>query len=172
MGGFLVSLWSLEIVDEVVLRGNLDRHGIVPRSLDGLDGILWAPLLHGNFAHLLANSVPLLILGWLILARGGKDFAGVTAIAWLLGGLGTWMFGHSGVHIGASGVVFGYLGYLMALGYYERKFTTVLLSLGVGYFFGSCLFGILPGQHGISWEGHLFGLLGGILAARLLARKS
>lgn len=163
-------LWVLELLDLLVLHSGLDRFGIRPRDTTGLVGVLFAPLLHGGLAHLLANTVPLVVLGWLVMVRRLGDFFAVTAIVWLLGGLGVWLFAPPRtVHIGASGLIFGYLGFLLLRGYFERSFTAILLSVVVGLLYGSTIWGVLPSRPGISWQGHLFGILAGILAARLLA---
>jgi membrane associated rhomboid family serine protease len=178
LGGFIALMWAVEIVDQVLFRGvlrtTLDVYGIVPRLPLGLRGILFAPFLHGSFAHLISNTVPFLVMGWLVMARRTSDFFWVTLISALVSGLGTWLFGSPGFHIGASGVVFGYLGYLLMRGYFERSAIAVAISLFVGTLYGSILWGVLPFQYGISWEGHLFGLIGGGLAAWLLvgAQKS
>lgn len=170
LGGFLLVCWVLELVDTFVLNQWLNRFGVMPRHQEGLWGILWMPFLHGGMAHLIANTVPFALFGWLILTRGVKQFMGVTLIAGVLGGLGVWMFGGSNtVHIGASLLIYGYLGFLMAVGFFERKFLSIALSLAMGYCFWRLLAGVMPGQVGISWEGHLFGFLGGIVAAKLLA---
>lgn len=170
--GFLAVIWALELLDLFVLRRSLDAFGIRPRSPDGLWGILFAPFLHGGLGHLLANTLPLLVLGWLVLLRGLGELLAVTALAMLIGGLGVWLFGSPNtIHLGASGLVFGYLGYLLLRGYFERRVSSIVLSIVVGLLYGSALWGVLPGQRGISWEGHLFGFLGGALAARLLARR-
>jgi membrane associated rhomboid family serine protease len=115
--------------------------------------------------------VPFLVLGWLIMLRETSDFFWVSLVSAFVSGLGTWMFGSSAIHIGASGVVFGYLGYLLARGYFERSMTAIAISLFVGTLYGSLIWGVLPTRMGISWEGHLFGFLGGVLAARLLTPK-
>lgn len=173
--GVLVTLmWIVETLDQFVfrlgLRTSLDIFGIIPRTSIGLRGILFAPLLHGSFAHLLGNTIPFVTLGWLILLRETSDFFWVTLLSALVGGMGTWLFGAPGVHIGASGVIFGYLGYLLLRGYFERSALSIAISLGVGTLYGSLLWGVLPMQYGISWEGHLFGFLGGVVAARFLVR--
>lgn len=169
LGTFVAIMWGVEILD-VVLGGTLDRYGIIPRTLIGLRGILFAPFLHGNFPHLIANTVPFLILGWLVMLRRTSDFFWVTAIVMVLGGLGTWLFAPSfTVHIGASGVIFGYLGFLISRGYFERRFGSILFSFIVFALYGSLIWGVLPGQIGISWQGHLFGFIGGIIAAWLIA---
>jgi membrane associated rhomboid family serine protease len=170
--GLVGLMWTLEIFDQFILRPffrtTLDFYGIIPRNLIGLRGILFAPFLHGSIPHLIGNTVPFIILGWLIMMREIRDFFWVTLIAGLISGLGTWLFGSPGVHIGASGVIFGYLGYLLLRGFFERSATSVVISLGVGTLYGSLLWGVLPMQYGISWEGHLFGFIGGVIAARLL----
>ncbi len=171
LGGFVAVMWIAELLDQFFLGGQLNTLGIYPRQPETLRGILFMPFLHGNFTHLLSNTVPFLILGWLVLVRGIRDFFLVTAAAMLLGGMGVWLFGAPGIHIGASGVVFGYLGFLLLRGLFERSFQAIALSLLVGFFYGGLVGGIFPGQPGISWEGHLFGFLGGILAAKYVSRK-
>jgi len=169
---FVGSFWVVEIIDAIT-PGTLDVHGIRPRSMTGLLGILFAPFLHGDFAHLMANTVPFLILGWLTMVREWWHFIVVTLLSTLLGGLGVWLFGASNsVHVGASGVIFGYLGFLLLSGFFERKAGPILVSLFVGLAYGGLVFGVLPSQPGVSWEGHLFGFLSGILAAYLIAKVS
>jgi membrane associated rhomboid family serine protease len=116
----------------------------------------------------MGNTLPFLVLGWLIMLRNTHDFLRVTLVVGLASGLGTWLFGSPGSHIGASGVIFGYLGYLLLRGFFERRLGSISLSVLVGTLYGSMIWGILPLQQGISWEGHLFGFLGGVLAARRL----
>lgn len=170
LGGLVGVMWAIEIVD-MALGGALNSYGIRPHSLIGLRGILFAPLLHGNFAHLIGNTIPFLVLGWFVMLQETSDFFMVTAITMLVSGLGTWLFGSpNSVHIGASGVIFGYLGFLLARGYFERNIPSIFLAIIVGVFYGGAIWGVFPTQAGISWEGHLFGFIGGILAARLFAR--
>jgi membrane associated rhomboid family serine protease len=176
LGGWVALMWVIEILDQVVFqrsldRLGLDRLGIMPRSMSGLWGILWAPFLHGSFSHLIANTVPFLSLGWLVMLRRTSDFWVVTALAMAIGGGGTWLLGAPNtVHIGASGLVFGYLGFLLLRGYFERQFWSICLSVGVMTLYGGLLFGVLPVARGVSWEGHLCGFLGGVFAAKLLAQ--
>jgi membrane associated rhomboid family serine protease len=170
LGGFVATIWVLEFVD-VFLGGALNRYGILPRNLIGLRGILFAPFLHGNFAHLIANTIPFLTLGWFVMLRETSDFFVVTGITMLVSGLGVWLIGSSGLHIGASGVVFGYLGFLLARGYFERNIPSILLSVIVGFLYGGAIWGVLPTQPGVSWEGHLFGFVGGVIAARFLSQR-
>ncbi|MCL1464070.1 rhomboid family intramembrane serine protease [Argonema galeatum] len=172
LGGIVALMWLLEIVDRFFLRGALDIYGIIPHSTIGLRGILFAPFLHGNFFHLAANTVPFVTLGWLIMLRETSDFFIVSAITMLVSGLGVWLTAPSNsLHIGASGVVFGYLGFLLLRGYFERSIISIALSLIVGFFYGSLIWGVLPSQIGISWQGHLFGFIGGAIAARLLPQR-
>ncbi|WP_437758994.1 rhomboid family intramembrane serine protease [Sorangium sp. So ce1389] len=172
LGGFVALLWSIEILDLVVFRGSLDALGIRPRTVPGLVGIALAPLLHGGFAHLAANTLPFVGLGWLIMLRKKRDLFLVTLVAALVGGLGVWLLGSpSSVHIGASGVIFGYFGFLLLRGWFERSALSIALSLVVGLVYGGMIWGVLPTRMGISWEGHLFGFLGGVLAARLLGGR-
>ncbi len=161
-------MWGLEIIDASVFRHGLDTLGILPRQPIGLRGILFAPFLHGSFAHLMANTVPFVVLGWLVMAQSIADFAIVSIICMVIGGLGTWAFGANGLHIGASGVIFGYLGFLLARAYFDRRLSSGAIALFVGSTYGTVLWGIFPSTPGISWEGHLFGFLAGILAAKLV----
>ena len=169
----LALMWVSEVVD-TLLGGRLDSYGIEPREADGHDGIVFAPILHAGFGHLLGNTVPFLVLGLAIALAGAARLLLVTAVVALVGGLGTWLTGapHS-VHIGASGVVFGYAAYLVSRGLFSRRAGQIALgALVVLLWGGSLLGGFLP-QPGISWQGHLFGAVGGVLAAWLLeARRS
>ena len=171
LGGFVATIWVIGIID-LVLGGALNVYGIAPHHIIGLRGILFAPFLHGGLGHLIANTIPFIVLGWFVMLQETSDFFVVTAITMLVSGLGTWVFGSpNSVHIGASGLIFGYLGFLLLRGYFERNFPSILLSLVVGFLYGSTIWGVLPTSPGISWEGHLFGFIGGVIAARLLARK-
>lgn len=156
-------VWALEVIDLLPMI-NLDAFGVQPRSIFGLIGIPLMPFLHGNFAHLLSNTFPFLLLGWIVLRAEKSNFIVATVTIILLGGLGTWLIGdkHS-VHIGASGLVYGYFGYVMVRAILERRLVWILTGLAVGFFYGSMFFGILPDQErGISWEGHFCGMAAGV----------
>lgn len=165
--GILVgSMWVIEIVDRVLPFAQLEAHGIHPRAISGLAGIAFSPFLHGDFSHLISNTLPCLILGGLVLAGGRGIFFGTTIFVIIVGGSAVWLLGApNSNHIGASGLVFGYLGFLLARGWFERSVGWILLALVVLIAYGGLLFGILPGQPGISWQGHLFGFVAGIVAA-------
>ncbi|HEV7450788.1 MAG TPA: rhomboid family intramembrane serine protease [Pseudonocardiaceae bacterium] len=169
IAAFTGVLYLTEAVD-TVLGGALDEEGIRPRQLDGLDGILWAPLLHHGWQHLAANTVPVLVLGFFALAGGVGQFVAVTATIWLVGGLGTWLIGSPGVHLGASGLIFGWLVFLLVRGFFARSLMQILLAVVLFGVWGGVLWSVLPGTAGISWEGHLFGAVGGLLAARVVTR--
>lgn len=172
LGSLLFVLWAVAILDTVLFRHALLRFGIVPRTLIGLRGILLAPLLHGNLHHIAANTAPLLVLGALVLLWGLREFWVVTWHAVLIGGLGVWALAPArSVHVGASGVLFGYFGYLVMRGWYERRFSSILMALLVLVLYGGILWGLRPFQEGVSWQGHLFGLVGGITAASRWGRK-
>ena len=172
LGGMIVFIWLVEIVDAFIFHGALDTNGIPPRTADGLKGILFAPALHSNFGHLIANTLPLLVLGWFVLLRGFKTFVVVTITVILVSGVGTWLIGPANsVHIGASGLVFGYFGYLLLNSWFERSIASVLWAILVFALYGSLIWGVLPQGNGISWQGHLFGFIGGGLAAYLLAKR-
>ena len=165
-------MWVSEIIDSIT-RADLDQYGIEPRDVDGLVGIITAPFLHLGFGHLVGNTVPFLLLGGAIALSGLARVLAATVIIAVVGGLGTWLVAPSNTeHIGASGIVFGYAAYLIARGLYSRN----LVHLGVGIIvigiYGSTLlFGVVP-EDGVSWQGHLFGAVGGVIAARLLDRRA
>ncbi|UQE76990.1 rhomboid family intramembrane serine protease [Gordonia sp. PP30] len=167
MAVIVAGLFVIEIVDAAT-RYRLDRHGIVPRSVDGLTGILWAPLLHTDFAHLIANVIPGAVLGFLLLMSG--RFLVVTAIVWVISGLGVWLTAPpQSVTVGASGVIFGWLTYLLVRGIFNRDVWQVLIGLVILVVYGGVLWGVLPSAGSVSWQGHLFGAAGGVLAAWTLA---
>lgn len=170
--GFVAVLWAIEVID-VLVGHRLDGWGIEPRSIDGLFGVVAAPLLHGGWAHLIANTVPALVLGFLVLATGLRRGLLATAIIWVLGGLGVWLLagGHS-VHIGASGLVFGWLTYLVVQGFVDHKPGEIAIGIVVLLVYGGVLWGVLPGQPGVSWQGHLFGAIAGVVAAILVSERS
>lgn len=170
--GFVAVLWVLEVVDQVAYGGRLDLEGVRPRTDDGLGGVLVAPLLHGGWGHLVGNTVPLLVLGFLVLLSGVARWAAVTAVVWLVGGLGVWLVAPAGgIHLGASVLVFGWLAYLLVRGLVSRRPGQIALGLVVLLLYGGALWGVLPGQPGVSWQGHLFGAVGGVLAAAWLERR-
>ncbi|MFS3128440.1 rhomboid family intramembrane serine protease [Nocardioides sp. Bht2] len=171
IGTFVGVLWLLEVVDQIV-NNRLDGLGIEPREADGLWGILFAPLLHSGWGHLAANTLPLLVLGFLILLSGITVWARSTAIIWIVGGVGTWLTGgaHT-LHLGASVLVFGWLVFLVLRGFLNRKVGQILVGLVVIAVYGSLLWGVLPGTPGVSWQGHLFGAIGGGLAAFWMAER-
>jgi membrane associated rhomboid family serine protease len=166
--GLLGLMWMVEIVDLLPFTP-FDRYGIHPRSAIGLIGIVAAPFLHAGFGHLMVNSVPFVILGALVLLGGVKVFWKVTAFVMLVGGLGVWLFaGGFSNHIGASGLVFGYLGFLLTRGFFEASWLWIMVACATLVGYGGMLLGVLPTWSEISWQGHLFGFLAGIGAARLM----
>ncbi len=162
---FVAAIWVLAGVD-FLMDNRLTEYGIVPRTMDGLWGIPLAPFLHGGFGHVISNTVPLLMLGGLVAARGWQTLLGVTLFVVLLGGAGVWLVARGGAHIGASGLVFGYFGYLVARGWYDRRIVSILIAVVVIVVYGGLIFGVLPTDGRVSWEGHLTGLIAGVLAAR------
>jgi membrane associated rhomboid family serine protease len=169
IGAFLALIWLVGSSNLLMLGGSLNQYGVRPRLWEGLWGVLWMPFLHGSFSHLAANSVPFAVLGWLVMLRRTSDFFVVTAVTLVVSGVGVWLTGPwLSVHIGASGLVFGYFGFLLLRGYFERSLYAILLALFVFLLYGGLIWGVLPQQNGISWQAHLFGFAGGALAARLL----
>lgn len=166
LGGMLAVMWGAFALTALT-GGALLSLGVIPRSAIGLRGILFAPFLHGSFNHLLANTIPFALLGWLVMLRDARHFTTVTIYAMIGSGLAAWLLGASGsVHIGASGLIFGYLGFLMLAGWFARSAGSIIMSIIVTIMWGGIVFGVVPGQAGISWQAHFGGFVGGILAAR------
>ncbi len=165
----VVFMWLIEVVNTLDSNG-LDNDGIYARNLGRLWGILTAPFIHVSFQHLIDNTIPFLFMGLIVALRGAVKLAIVTGIVILIGGLGTWLIapGNS-VTVGASGVVFGYAAYLLARGFFDRSVVEVLIGAVVGAVWGGALISSLVPQHGISWQGHASGAVGGVVAAWLLA---
>jgi membrane associated rhomboid family serine protease len=164
----LAVMWVLEVID--LLPGvSLDRWGIRPRELGGLTGIATAPFLHIGFGHLIANTLPFLVLGGVIALSGLRQFVETTIIIAVVGGLGVWLFGGgNSVHLGASGLIFGYITYLISRGAFARRVTWIVGGVIVAVFYGgSLVWGVFPNGR-MSWQGHLFGAIGGVVAAWVL----
>lgn len=167
VGAMVAVMWALEIVD--LVGAGLDSEGIQPRDVDGLDGIVFAPFLHAGWGHLIGNTIPFVALGGAIALSGLARTAAVIALVALVGGVGTWLLGPENTnHIGASGLVFGFAAYLVARGAYSRSIAQIAIGLVVLAVWGTTLLQGLVPEDGISWQGHLFGAIGGVVAARML----
>jgi membrane associated rhomboid family serine protease len=166
-------LFLIEAIDVGIGAGRLDvAGGIIPHRVDGLDGVLFSPFLHAGWDHLYGNAVPLILVGTFALAGGTKRFVWSTFVIMLVSGLGVWFIGDpSSVVVGASGVIFGYLGLLFARGFVERSWWNLGVAAFIGLLYWYQLYNILPTDQPISWQGHLLGLLGGLIAAVLFRRK-
>ena len=172
---FVALLYIIEAWD-ALNHQELNADGIRPLETDGLWGIIWAPLLHANWEHLIANTGPALVLGFLMTLVGMARFIYATVIVWILGGFGTWLIGNIGAapgvettHIGASGLIFGWLTFLIVFGFFTRKAWEIIVGIVVLIVYGGVLLGALPGTFGVSWQGHLCGAIAGVLAAYLLS---
>lgn len=167
--GLIVAIWVLWLLNLAFVGGLVNALGIRPRTFRGIFGILFAPFLHGDIDHITGNTVALFIRGGLILLTGVDNFVIVSLVAALTSGIGIWLFGDDKtVHIGISGVTYGYLGFLLVRGYVEYEVLPALLSLLTLVFYRDRLWGVFPSGEKMSWEGHLFGLLGGAAAAYFL----
>ena len=156
--GWLIALCSKQAVQSLA---------IVPRNAVGLVGLVTAPFIHANLAHLAANLPPFLVLGALVLRRGEAHFVEIALIITLTQGMLLWLLGRKAAHVGMSGVIFGFFGYLLALAWFTRTTPDLLTAAGVLIFYGGMLAGIAPARGATSWEGHLFGLLAGLATAWL-----
>ncbi|RSM62937.1 rhomboid family intramembrane serine protease [Amycolatopsis sp. WAC 01376] len=168
---FTALLYLVELVD-VVLPADLDQSGgIVAREVSDLDGVIWAPLLHAGWGHLFSNTVPVLVFAFLAMSAGIGRWVLVTAIIWVLSGVGVWLIAPSGtVTVGASGVAFGWLAFLLVRGIFNRAVGQILVAVVLLGIWSGMLWGLLPGTPNVSWQGHLFGALSGVFAAWVMAR--
>lgn len=165
-------LFAIELLDQATGRWLDTAGGIRPHHVNGLDGIVLAPLLHASFYHLYSNSVPLILTGTFVLAAGARRFFAVTAFVAVVSGLAAWFFGDPAtVVIGASGVIFGYLGFLLMRGIVERSGWGIAVGLLIGLLYGWQILGALPTDERVSWQAHLGGFLGGLVAAVLFRRR-
>jgi membrane associated rhomboid family serine protease len=170
---FTALLYLVELVDLGVFHGSLNHDGIIPRHVAGLPGIIWAPFLHASWAHLAGNTIPVLVFGFLAMAVGLGPWVASTVLIWLVSGIGVWLIGSGGSTIGASGIAFGWLAFLLVRGIFNRSAGQIVVALILLFFWGSILWGLLPGAGpNISWQGHVFGAVGGILAAFLVTRAN
>ncbi|MFW9208111.1 rhomboid family intramembrane serine protease [Corynebacterium striatum] len=167
--GFLVVEWLVQIINFLIFGGALSNYGIRPLDFNGIWGIFTAPLLHANFEHLIGNSVPSAIFCFLIGLSGRKAWWEVTIITVLVAGIGTWLLGGPGTsHIGASSLVYGWLAYLIVRGLFNRSFSQTALGVVLGFAYSGLVWGVLPVYEGVSWQGHLFGAIGGVIAGMII----
>jgi membrane associated rhomboid family serine protease len=170
--GMATVMWVFEVIDQLA-DNQLDQYGIEPRDTDGLIGVGAAPFLHGGFDHLVGNTVPFLLMGFVIAAQGASRVIAVTVIVGLISGLGTWLIAPDNtIHIGASGIVFGYATYLISRGFFNRNGIELAVGALVVVVYGTALLGGLVPEDGVSWQGHFFGAVGGVVAARTLSTRS
>lgn len=163
--GLFLAIWGIQGVNLITNYTLNNWLGLRPRSFVGLDGILFMPLLHGSIGHAAANTVPLVVLGGLLAITAHGAIWPVSGLIVVLGGAGVWLFGSAGIHVGASGLIFGWFGFLVARGLIDSRPIPLLVAVGVALVYGTMVWGVLPGQPGVSWEGHLFGAIAGIVAA-------
>jgi membrane associated rhomboid family serine protease len=173
LGGFVALLFAIELFNALMLRSLNRTFGLRPRSADGLLDILTFPLLHANLNHLLSNSLPLIIFGFLVFLSGLRVFLTALAFSWLGSGLTVWLIGNGGITVGASGLVFGLFAFLLVRGFFNHSWRQILLAVVLFMGYGSILLGILPLVAGyVSWQAHLGGAAGGVVAALLLRPRT
>ncbi|MEM7730710.1 MAG: rhomboid family intramembrane serine protease [Pseudomonadota bacterium] len=168
LAAFVAALWVVQTVNWATGYALNRAFGLIPRAAAGLDGIAGMPLLHGGFGHLASNTPPLLVMGALLATTATRALAAVNAIIVGVGGLLVWLFGGTAIHVGASGLIFGWFGFLVVRGMVDRSPITLGAAALVGVLYGAMIWGVLPGRPGVSWEAHLFGFLAGAAAAFLI----
>lgn len=171
--GFVALLWAIEILDSI-MNQRLDDNGVRPWTFDGLWGIVFAPVLHDDWAHLISNTVPAFVLTCVIVASSGtKRWLEATAIIWVAAGIGTWLIGGLNTnHVGASSLIFGWVAFLVLRGIFARKLSEIAIGIVIAAVYGYLIWGVLPTGSGVSWQGHLCGAIGGVIAAVILGRRS
>ncbi len=167
----LTVMWVVEAMN-LALGHGLTTWGILPRSVSGLIGIPLAPFIHAGLWHAISNTVPIFILGGLMLSTGKERFWRITVTIILLSGVLVWLFARSSYHVGASGLVFGYFGALLTRAVIERSMASITIAIVTVTLYGGLLWGVLPLRSYISFEGHFFGLLAGIAVVWLASKRS
>jgi len=167
---FVLILWIVRFID-IFLPADLNQYGILPRSPEGLTGILFSPFLHENFAHLISNTVPIFVLLTVIIFFYNKIASWIFAIVLLLGGFLVWCFAREAMHIGASGLVYGFAAFLIANGFFRRNIKSVSIAAIIVFLYSGMIYGILPIHSWMSWEGHLFGAAAGIISAYVFRKN-
>ncbi|WP_131737874.1 rhomboid family intramembrane serine protease [Actinomadura roseirufa] len=171
IGSVTAVMWALELFDVYVDDNRLDRLGLQPRDVADLPDVFTAPFMHGGLNHLAANTVPFLVLGFLAAMRGIAKFLVASLVIIVVGGLGVW-FTSSVNTLGSSILIFGFFGYLVGRGLFERRLPDIAIAVAVVAVYGTMLLGVIPNDPAISWQGHLFGLIGGVLGAWFLRRDT
>lgn len=167
---FIGLLWLIELINAGTAHSLSQWGGVVPRTEIGLRGIPFWTFLHAGYPHLIANTVPVAMLAWFVLLRGFKDFFILTLGVTIISGILLWLLGRPAIHVGASGLIFGYFGFLVAMGWYEHSFKSWFFSILTLLIYGGIIWGVIPQQGNVSWEGHLFGLIAGLIMARYLVK--
>ena len=162
---FMAAIWGIQALNDVSGYGRNTLFGRIPRHLGGIDGVLAMPFLHGSYDHLISNTPPLLMMGGLLALTATRALIAVNGVIIILGGALVWLFGETAIHVGASGLIFGWFGFLVARGFVDRSPITLATSVFIAMLYGSIVWGMVPGQTGISWEAHLFGARAGVAAA-------
>jgi membrane associated rhomboid family serine protease len=164
---FIAVIWVVFALDQVL---PLELLGLIPRTFGGLTGVVAMPFLHGNFQHLMGNTIPLAIT-LLLLAGSRANSGAIVVLITVIGGLGLWVFGRSAIHIGASGLVFGLIAFHVFAGIFEKRFQSIAIAFVVGALYATTFIkGVIPMQEGVSWDGHLFGGIAGVLVSFVMAK--
>ena len=166
---FPAVLWIVHLLS-ILFNEDLSKLGLLPRNLIGMLGIFTSPLIHADFSHLISNTIPLLVLGWIIFSFYPKVAYILFLFIYFVTGLLVWIFARQVFHIGASGIVYGFVSFLFFSGIFRKDNTSIALALVITFLYGGLVWGIIPGWKGISWESHLFGAITGLIAAYLFRK--
>lgn len=168
---FVAIIWGIYLVDFLIPFFDLNQFGIVPRTLSGLVGILFAPLLHGNILHLVSNTVSLIVLLFILFKFYKEQAMVVIILSVLIGGSLVWLMGRSASHIGASGLIYSLAAFNITFGFLQKKILNIIVSLVVVFLYGGLIWGVLPTRFYVSWESHLFGAIAGISLASMFNKR-
>ena len=165
----IITIWVVEIINIVTHRFFL-QYGILPRSIDGIFGIILHPFIHGSIQHIMSNSIPLFVLGFIVAIEGKFEFFKITLFIIIVGGFLLWLFGRNSYHIGASLLIFGYFGFVIVNAFHKKTASSIFAALITIFLYGGLIYGLIPVNSHISWEGHLFGLIAGIMAVKVFRK--
>ena len=163
---FVATIWAIFLLNALLNLNLVKVGGILPRSLNGLKGIIMSPFLHANLYHIISNTIPLFVLLTFLFTFYNKKSIRTIFLIIIIGGLGVWIFGRSNLHVGASGLIYGLVAYLITKGIVLKKFIPLLIAIFIAFSYGGIIWGVLPGNPYISWEGHLSGAIAGVLVAQ------
>ncbi len=164
---FVVIIWAVYLIDSIFNLGVVSFGGILPRSISSLKGVLLSCFVHANLYHIISNTVPLFILLTILFSFYGKNSIRTIFLITIIGGIGVWIFARNSYHVGASGLIYGLVTFLITKGIVIKKFKPLIIAVIVAFSYGGLIWGVFPTYSFVSWEGHLFGAIAGVVVAKI-----